>query len=74
MTGKISWVIHLFLFYHRENRNEKIPPYGGAGFFRIEEIRMNLPGMEGGSCIPLPIHQTFIKSEQWVYSILKNIY
>ena len=47
MTGKISWVIHLFLFYHRENRNEKIPPYGGAGFFRIEEIRMNLPGMEG---------------------------
>ena len=34
-------------FYHRENRNEKIPPYGGAGFFRIEEIRMNLPGMEG---------------------------
>ncbi len=35
MTGKISWVIHLFLFYHRENRNEKIPPYGGAGFFRI---------------------------------------
>lgn len=48
MTGKISWVIHLFLFYHRENRNEKIPPYGGEGFFRIEEIRMNLPGMEGG--------------------------
>lgn len=47
MTGKISWVIHLFLFYHRENRNEKIPLYGGAGFFRIEEIRMNLPGMEG---------------------------
>lgn len=47
MTGKISWVIHLFLFYHRENRNEKILPYGGAGFFRIEEIRMNLPGMEG---------------------------
>lgn len=47
MTGKISWVIYLFLFYHRENRNEKIPPYGGAGFFRIEEIRMNLPGMEG---------------------------
>jgi len=27
-----------------------------------------------GSCVPLPIHQTFIKSEQWVYSILKNIY
>lgn len=26
---------------------KKIPPYGGAGFFRIEEIRMNLPGMEG---------------------------
>lgn len=59
MTGKISWVIHLFLFYHRENRNEKIPrenrnekipPYGGAGFFRIEEIRMNLPGMEGVLC------------------------
>lgn len=73
MTGKKSWVIHLFLFYHRENRNEKIPPYGGAGFFRIKEIRMNLPGMEG-SCVPLPIHQTFIKSEQWVYSILKNIY
>ena len=47
MTGKISWVIHLFLFYHKENRNEKIPPYEGAGFFRIEEIRMNLPGMEG---------------------------
>lgn len=47
MTGKISSVIHLFLFYHRESRNEKIPPYGGAGFFRIEEIRMNLPGMEG---------------------------
>lgn len=47
MTGKISWVIHLFLFYHRESRNEKILPYGGAGFFRIEEIRMNLPGMEG---------------------------
>lgn len=47
MTGKISWVIPLFLFYHRENRNEKIPPYGGAGFFRIEEIRKNLPGMEG---------------------------
>lgn len=74
MTGKISWVIHLFLFYHRENRNEKIPPYGGAGFFRIEEIRMNLPGMEGVLCTVLPIHQTFIKSEQWVYSILKNIY
>lgn len=50
MTGKISWVIHLFLFYHRENRNVKIPPYGGAGFFRIEEIRMNLPGMEGVLC------------------------
>lgn len=47
MTGKISWVIHLFLFYHRENRNEKIPLYGRARFFRIEEIRMNLPGMEG---------------------------
>ena len=47
MTGKISWVIHLFLFYHRENRNEKIQLYGRAGFFRIEEIRMNLPGMEG---------------------------
>lgn len=47
MTGKISWIIHLFLFYHRENHNEKIPPYGGAGFIRIEEIRMNLPGMEG---------------------------
>ena len=47
MTGKMSWVIHLFLFYHRENRNEKIPLYGIAGFFRIEEIRMNLPGMEG---------------------------
>lgn len=31
-------------------------------------------GDGGGSCIPLPIHQTFIKSEQWVYSILKNIY
>ena len=43
----MSWVIHLFLFYHRENRNEKIPLYGRAGFFRIEEIRMNLPGMEG---------------------------
>ena len=47
MTGKISWIIHLFLFYHRENHNEKIPLYGRAGFFRIEEIRMNLPGMEG---------------------------
>lgn len=47
MTGKISWVIHLFLFYHRENRNEK-SRHMGSGIFRIEEIRMNLPGMEGG--------------------------
>lgn len=47
MTGKISWIIHLFLFYHRENHNEKIPLPHMAGFFRIEEIRMNLPGMEG---------------------------
>ncbi len=33
MTGKISWVIHLFLFYHRENRNEKNPAIWGSGIF-----------------------------------------
>lgn len=33
MTGKISWVIHLFLFYHRENRNEKSRHMGERDFF-----------------------------------------
>ena len=42
---------------------------GKVGFFSIEEIRMTRRGWRGGPV--LPIHQTFIKSEQWVYSILK---